>query len=124
MTLTGKYIHRCNGTTVVFKNFHIWNAFYHIKTQAAIVWLKKKKGDAFYQPTNQRDSRYTWSRMCALVFPPGNSGRKISREIWGFEIFPGSLCRNPGYFFYIRKGFSGTDIYHTDIKSALLFFAY
>ena len=43
---------------------------------------------------------------------------KSEREIWGFEIFrfPGNLCRDPGKFFYINKGFSGTDIHHSDIK--------
>ena len=35
-----------------------------------------------------------------LVFPPGKSGREISREIWDFEIsrFPVNLCRDPGKF--------------------------
>ena len=39
------------------------------------------------------------------VFPPGKSGRKISREIQGFKIsrFPENLCWNPGNFFYINK---------------------
>ena len=57
-----------------------------------------------------------------LVFPPGKSGRKISREIWGFwtSRFQGNLCRDPGKFFYSSKNFSGTDIYHSDIKNALL----
>ena len=54
--------------------------------------------------------------MLKLVFPPKKSGREISREIWGFEIsrFPGNLCRDPGNFF---MGFSGTDIYHFDVKT-------
>ena len=62
------------------------------------------------------------TRRLIVVLPPGKSGRKISREIWGFEIFrfPGNLCRDPGKFFYVSKGFSGTDIYHSDIKNALL----
>ena len=52
------------------------------------------------------------------MFPPGKSGRKISREIEGFQIyrFPGNLCRDPGNFFFHFKGFSGTDIYHSDVK--------
>ena len=52
----------------------------------------------------------------------GKSGREISWKIWGFETsrFPGNLCRDPGKFFYISKDFSGTDIYHFDIKNALL----
>ena len=65
------------------------------------------------------------------MFPPGKSGQEISREIGDFEIsrFPEDLCRNPEKFFYISKDFSGTDIYQSDIKNALLqiknfFFAY
>ena len=56
-----------------------------------------------------------------LVFPAGKSGQEISRESWGFELsrFPGNLCRDLGKFFYISEGFSGTDIYHSDIKNAL-----
>ena len=52
------------------------------------------------------------------MFPPGKSGQ----EILGFEIsrFSGSLCRNPGKCLYISKDFSGTDIYHSDIKNALV----
>ena len=52
------------------------------------------------------------------MFPPGKSGQ----EIWDFEIsrFPGSLCRGPGKCLYINKDFSGTDIYHFDIKNALV----
>ena len=48
------------------------------------------------------------------MFPPGRSGQ----EIWGFEVsrFPVSLCRDPGKCLYISKDFSGTDIYHSDIK--------
>ena len=51
------------------------------------------------------------------MFPPGKSGQ----EIWTFEIsrFPGNLCRDPGKCLYIRKDFSGTDTYHSDIKNAL-----
>ena len=51
--------------------------------------------------------------MLKLVFPPRKSGRKISREICGFEIsrFPRNLCRDPGNFF---MGFSGIDIYHSE----------
>ena len=53
-----------------------------------------------------------------VVFPPKKSGR----EIWGFEIFrfPVNLIRDPGKFFYISKDFRDTDIYHSDIKNALL----
>ena len=53
-----------------------------------------------------------------VVFPPGKSGREISWEIWGFEIFcfPVNLCRDSGNFFFHFKGFSGTDIYHPDVK--------
>ena len=63
------------------------------------------------------------------MFPPGKSGRDISREIWGFEIFrfPGNLCRDPGKLFLYFKGFSGTDIYHSDVKMRLckvLIFSY
>ena len=64
------------------------------------------------------------------MFPPGKS----DQEIWGFKIFrfPGSLCRDPGKCLYISKDFRGTDIYHSDIKNALvlrycklkIFFAY
>ena len=61
------------------------------------------------------------------MFPPGKS----VREIWDFEIFrfSGNFCRDPGKCFYICKDFSGTDIYHSDIKNALLqililFFSY
>ena len=52
------------------------------------------------------------------MFPPGKSGR----EIWGFEIsrFPVNLGGDPGNFLYISKGFRGTNIYHSDIKNALL----
>ena len=52
------------------------------------------------------------------MFPPGNS----VGEIWGFEIsrFPGSLCRDPGKCLFISKDFSGTDIYHSDIRNALV----
>ena len=52
------------------------------------------------------------------MFPPGKSGQ----EICGFEIsrLPGILCRNPGKCLYISKDFSGTDIYHSDIKNALI----
>ena len=48
------------------------------------------------------------------MFPPGKSGK----EIWVLEIsrFPGSLCRDPAKCLYISKDFSGTDIYHSDIK--------
>ena len=57
--------------------------------------------------------------LVKLVLPPGKLGREISWEIWGFEIsrFPGNLCWK---FFYISRGFSGTDIYHFDIKNVLL----
>ena len=57
-----------------------------------------------------------------LVFLPKKSGRKSYREIWDFETsrFPGNLCRDPGNFFYLSKGFSGTDIYHSDLKNRLL----
>ena len=48
-----------------------------------------------------------------LVFPPGKSGREISR-------FSGNSCRHPGKFFYVSKDFSCIDIYHSDIKNALL----
>ena len=56
------------------------------------------------------------------MFPPGKPGREISGKIWGFEIsrFSGNLCRDFGKFFYISKDFSGTDIYHCDIKNALM----
>ena len=64
------------------------------------------------------------------MFPPKKSGQKI----WGFEIshFLGSLRRDPGKCLNIIKDFSGTDIYHSDIKNALvlrycklkIFFAY
>ena len=39
-------------------------------------------------------------------------------EIWGFEIhrFPENSCRDPGTFFLYFKGFSGTDIYHSDVN--------
>ena len=52
------------------------------------------------------------------MFPPGKSGQGI----WGFEIsrFPGSLCRDPGKCLYISKDFLATDIYHSDIKNALV----
>ena len=52
------------------------------------------------------------------MLPPGKSGQ----EIWGFEIsrFPGSLCRDPGKCFCISKDFSDSDIYHSDIKDALV----
>ena len=33
--------------------------------------------------------------------------------------FPGNLCRDPRKFFYINKGFSGTDIHHFDIKKCV-----
>ena len=48
------------------------------------------------------------------MFPPGKSGQKI----WGFEIsrLPESLCRDPGKYLHNNKDFSGTDIYHSDIK--------
>ena len=51
------------------------------------------------------------------MFPPGKSGQ----EIWGFEIshFSGSLRRDLGKCLHISKDFSGTDIYHSDIKNAL-----
>ena len=32
----------------------------------------------------------------------------------------GNLCRDPEKFVYISKDFSGIDIYHSDIKNALL----
>ena len=58
----------------------------------------------------------------SIVFTPRKSEREFSREIWGFKTFrfPGNLCRDPGNFFYISKDFSGIDIYHSDIKNALL----
>ena len=37
-----------------------------------------------------------------------------------FASFPGNLCRDPGKFFLLSKDFSGTDIYHYDIKNTLL----
>ena len=64
------------------------------------------------------------------MLAPGKSVQKV----WGFKIsrFPESLCRDPRKCLYISKDFSGTDIYHSDIKNALvmrycklkLFFAY
>ena len=52
------------------------------------------------------------------MFPPGKSGQKI----WGFEIshFPVSSWRDPGKSFYTSKEFSGTDIYQSDLKNALV----
>ena len=57
-----------------------------------------------------------------LMFLPGKSRREISREIWGFESsrFAGNLDRDSWNFFYISRGFGGTDICHSDIKNALL----
>ena len=64
------------------------------------------------------------------MFPSGKSEQKIP----GFKIscFLGSLYRVPGKCLYTCKDFSGTDIYHFDIKNALalryrkltFFFAY
>ena len=44
----------------------------------------------------------TVKAFCQVVFPPGESRREISQEIWGFEIFrfPGNLCRDPGKVVY------------------------
>ena len=52
------------------------------------------------------------------MFSPGKSGQ----EIWGFEIscYPGSLRRDPGKCLYNSKDFSGTDIYHSEMKNALV----
>ena len=52
------------------------------------------------------------------MFPPGKSGQ----EIWGVQIsrLRGSLCREPEKCLYISKDFSDTDIYHSDIKNALV----
>ena len=71
------------------------------------------------------------------MFPTDKSGRELSRKIWDmkfpvsrvlkfsvFEIsrYPGNLCRDRGKFFYISKDFRGrpTDIYHSDLKIALV----
>ena len=47
---------------------------------------------------------------------------RSEQEIWGIKIFrfPRSLCRDPEKCLYISKDFSGTDIYHSDIKNALV----
>ena len=54
------------------------------------------------------------------MFPPGKSGREISRETWGFEIsrFPRNMSGFREIFFYF-KGFNGIDIYHSDVKMCL-----
>ena len=53
------------------------------------------------------------------MFPPGKSRQNFG----GFKIsrFAGSLCRYPGKCLYISKDFSGTDIYHSDIKKCVSF---
>ena len=64
------------------------------------------------------------------MFLPEKSGQEI--RVFEISRFPGSLCRDPGKCLYMSKDFSGTDIYHSDIKNALvlryckskLFFAY
>ena len=48
--------------------------------------------------------------LCFHKYSPQNNLHQLL-----FVNFP---C--PGNFFYINKGFSGTDIYHSDIKNALL----
>ena len=48
---------------------------------------------------------------------PGKSGR----EIWGFENFPftGEFTSGSLEIFFHFIGFSGTDIYHSDVKIRL-----
>ena len=55
------------------------------------------------------------------MFLRGKSGRKISQEIWDFEIsrFPGNLCRDPRESFLYFKGFNCTDFYHSEVKMRL-----
>ena len=50
------------------------------------------------------------------------SSQEVGTRNLGFESSPllGSLCGDPGKCLYISKDFSGTDIYHSDIKNALV----
>ena len=41
---------------------------------------------------------------------------KFAVSVSSREVGTGNLCRDPGKFFYVSKDFSGTDIYHSDIK--------